>query len=458
VYELLLEKKKRYSSFGHFLYQREWIQVVKPNGALWISPLLDMQLGVERGDTNRRQFLNVRGVRIEGSMKNKVFFSGSLYENQAILPLYAQQYVSNRGEFYPNASDSSYYQVNAAIPGAARTKPFKASGFDYAYATGMVYWKIIHNLTASVGNEPLFIGSGYRSLLYSDNSFPSMHFRIQYAVGKRWNFQTVRAQGLNLLRVPYQANGESLYERKALSINSVYFKISKGVQVGLVEAGVWSRGDSLQKKPVDGMFYVPFPGAAVVQEGINQKSNAYLGLDVNARFWNMQLYTQAGSNFFVKHSELLQLGLRYWPLANPNFLIQLEYNHTGKNAYTAKNPRINFSNYNLPIGHPMAGGVDEFVVRIRAEWKHIFVSAQTNYYVNQQVSPRQLLPVYQTLVAAYQSVFLQKIEVGYSFNRLFGFEVLGSFQYRTVHGPQNSQFYWINLGIRTALTNHYFDF
>ena len=106
----------------------------------------------------------------------------------------------------------------------------------------------------------------------------------------------------------------------------------------------------------------------------------------------------------------------------------------------------------------MAAGVDELVVRIRAEWEHLFMYSQTNFYLNQQNSLRQLLPVYENINSISQRVFLQKIELGYSLNRNYGFEVFGSFQYRSLIGPVNSQYFWLNVGIRTALTNHYFDF
>src|SRR5690606_14556851 len=98
-YNTVKEQKLRYANVGYYVYQRELIQLIKKEGALWVSPILDIQAGAERGDTAMRQYLNVRGVRIEGSMKNKVFFSSSFYENQAILPYYVQQYVLNHGEF-----------------------------------------------------------------------------------------------------------------------------------------------------------------------------------------------------------------------------------------------------------------------------------------------------------------------------------------------------------------------
>lgn len=453
------EQKVRYSDLGYYIYQRELIQVVKNNGALWISPILDIQMGREQGDTNMRQYLNVRGLRIEGSMKNKVFFSGSFYENQAILPYYVQQYVTNRGEFYPNAADSSYYQVNAVIPGSARTKPFKINGFDYAYATGMVQWQVLKSLSVSVGNNPIFVGSGYRSVIYSDNSLPTMNFRINYSLGKKWNFQLIRMQGLNMLRVPYSSNGEALYERKALSIGSIYFQPTEHLRIGLIEGGTWTRGDSIQKQAVEGGFYIPVPGAATIQEGINGKSYAYLGLDLNWRFWKVLLYGQYGRNPYSKSSDVGQIGIRYWPFKSPNYLLHVEYNHTSSLAYQSSNPRINYSNFNLPIGHPMGAGVDELVIRIRAEWNHLFISSSTNYYVNQSSNYRQLLPVYESNANVNQQVFYENLELGYNFNHIYGLEIFGSARLRMVNNPlQNGQSYWFNVGIRTALNNHYFDF
>lgn len=458
-YNTVKEQKKRYSNVGYFVYQRELIQLVKKEGAIWISPILDMQLGAERGDTNMRQYLNVRGIRIEGSMKNKVFFSGAFYENQAVLPVYLQQYVNDRGEFYPNISDSSYYQVNAVIPGAARTKPFKTNGYDYAYATGMVQWQVLKSLAVTVGNSPIFIGSGYRSVLYSDNSLPTMNFRVSYSLGEKWNFQLIRMQGLNMLRIPYSTSGEALYERKALSLGAIYYQPTKHLRIGLIEGGTWTRGDSIQKQAVEGSFYIPIPGAATIQEGINGKSYAYLGLDFNWRIWKMLVYGQYGRNPYSKSSDVGQIGLRYWPFKSHNYLIHIEYNHTSANAYKAANPRIHYSNFNLPIGHPMGARVDELVLRLRAEWNHLFISSSTNYYFNQSDNYRQLLPVYENNSGTSQTVFYENLEIGYNFNRAYGLEIFGSAKLRLLDHPlQKGQSYWFNIGLRTALNNHYFDF
>lgn len=107
----------------------------------------------------------------------------------------------------------------------------------------------------------------------------------------------------------------------------------------------------------------------------------------------------------------------------------------------------------------MGAGVDEVIIRLRAEWNHLFVSSSTNYYLNQWDNYRQLLPVYETTSGTNQQVFYETLELGYSFNHGYGLEIFGSAKLRMVNNPlQNGQSYWFNLGIRTALNNHYFDF
>lgn len=455
----LQDTQKRYSTFAYYLFQRELIEVHKPEGNLWITPLFDIQIGVERGDTSLKQFYNVRGARVEATLGKHFFVSSSFYENQAFLPFYVRQYALQRGEYYPNTADSTYTQVNAFIPNGARTKPFKDGGFDYAYATGYLRWDVKKWLTLSGGNQPLFVGSGYRSLIYSDNTAPSMFARIQLRLGKLLDYQVIRGQTMNLLRLPYAANGEALYERKAFSINSLYFKLGKKTRVGLLETALWSSGDSIQKQAVEGGFYIPIPGSGMLQESINGKAYSIIAIDFQMHLSNhFGVYAQAGTHQFEKESELVQIGFRLWPMKNPDYLIQLEYNHTGKKSYQANNPRLNYAGYNMPLGHIMGYGVDELVLRLQGTYKKCFLHLYSILYLNQNANRNFLLPVYNGNNYTTQQVFNQKIELGYRFNATYAFELFGSVQYRMTQGVQKTTGYWANLGLRMNLNNHYFDF
>jgi hypothetical protein len=451
---------KRYSSVGHWLYQRELIVLNQPEGTLWITPILNLSSGKSYSDTATRIMQNTRGIRMEGLLGSSFFFSTSFYENQAILPQYAQDYVLNRGEFYWNSTDSTYSQVNGVIPGAARTKPFKSNGFDYAYATGMTDWKFCKKGSVSWGNERLFVGNGYRSLFWSDNGVPAMNLRINLQFSSKWNFQVVRMRGLNLLRHANSVNGEAYYEPTSLGFASLYFQPNKRLTIGLFEGGKWLRGDSIQKTPVAFSYYIPLPGAAYLGQQVTGTSSSLLGIDAAFQLKHAKLYGQLGATPGTSQSEVVQLGVRIKPFKKAFDFIQFEYNHTGSKAYQATNPRIHYINYQLPIAHPMGGGVDEFLLRSNFEWKNWFLNLNLHFYVHQNGNYQALLPTYQTSNAQLvQTVNNHQMEIGYRFNRAYGFEVWGGLGFRsTQFQKENTQNTWISFGIRTQLTNHYFDF
>lgn len=459
-FERVKDSAKRYSQFGYVLYNRELIVLKKDEGTIWITPLIDLSLGKTLNDTSAHRSQNTRGVRVEGILGKNFFFTTSFYENQAVFPEYISNYIEQRGEFYLNTTDSTYYQQNAVVPGAARTKPFKTEGYDYAYATGMIQWQMTPKLSASWGNQSLFVGSGYRSMLWSDNSVAAMNLRVRYAFSSRWELQLVKMRGLNLLRRPYTNNGEAYYEPKSLSFSTLYFHPSRTTSIGIFEGGIWNRGDSIRKTTIQGAYFIPIPGGATLQEAIGKDAYSLVGIDANARFDQWMIYGQIGTNFFTSGSMITQLGVRIYPLKNPLNFLQLEYNHADDFAYTAQSPRIHYTNYNLPLAHPMGRGLDELILRFNYEWNHWFCSGTTAYYFKQATDYTALLPLYQTSSnTASQSVLNQLIEIGYRFNRSYGFEVLGSFRYRNaLANGQHSEGAWINLGIRTGLTNHYYDF
>lgn len=458
-YKYTKDSTKRYSNFGYALYNKELIELHKKEGSLWITPLLDISLGKGLADTLAKRSQNTRGARIEGALGKKVFFSTAIFENQAVFAPYIGQYVSQRGEFYPNAADSSYVLQNAVIPGAARTKPFKTEGYDYAYAVGMVRWTILPKLNVYWGNQSVFVGSGHRSMLWSDNSVPAMNLRVQYQLGEKWDFQFSKMRGFNLLRLPVATNGEAYYEPKSLSMAVIYFKPTKHTSIGLFEGGIWSRGDSLQKTPIQAAYFIPIPGGALLQEAINQKAYSLVGIDANHRFKNWMIYGQFGLNVNQSQSFVGQLGTRiFFKKASYSF-VQVEFNHADKMAYAAQNPRIHYANYQLPLAHPMGGNLDELLLRFNFEWKHWFLSGQTSYYFNQSVNYKQLLPIYQVQNSATQQSFYQSLELGYRFNRSYGFDVFASFVYRNAWtSSTRMEGSWINFGLRTAINNHYYDF
>lgn len=469
---------KRYSTFGHYVYQRELIELKDTAvGTLWITPLIDLSFGMQFQDTNPKRYQNTRGLRAEGLLGKRVFFTTSFYENQAIFADYFADYISQRGEQYRSYIDSNYYTSNAVVPGSARTKPFKTTGFDYAYATGMVAIKLIpQKWTVTWGNQPFFIGSGHRSLLWSDNSVGLMNLRSVFRFSDKWQWQFVRARGLNLLRRPEAHNGEAYYEPTAFSVATLYFQPTETFTIGLFEGGKWYRGDSVTKKPVQPLYYLPVPGVAAAQEAIKDGSTfALTGIDFS--WWllrktetfdgrtgvpglhHLLIYGQFALTPSQAKSMVYQLGVRFFPRKIPAMRFQLEYNHADDNAYQSAVTRLNYSNYNLPVAHPSAFAFDEVVVRASWQKKYWFVRAQTNVFFRQSENETLLMPILKSDLATSRQVINQSVEFGHCFNRSYGFEAFTSFRYRYAKGDNTyNEGAWLMLGIRTALNNHYSDF
>ncbi|ASS47184.1 MAG: hypothetical protein A3D31_15150 [Candidatus Fluviicola riflensis] len=457
----LRDSAKRYSNFGHYLYQRQLIEIKDSTvGALSITPLLNLSYGAELQDTNKTRYQNTRGVRVEGTIGKRVTFTTSFYENQAILPGYVAGYIQQRGEQYLNAADSQYYTQNAVVPGAARTKPFKTDGFDYAYATGMVVVNVLKRCTVMWGNQPVFVGSGHRSMLWSDNSVGAINLRFRVRFSEKWELQNIKGRGLNLLRRPNPNNGEAFYENTSLSISTLYFQPNEHFTIGLFEAGKWFRGDSASQNGFPALFFLPLPGAATLQAVTKANSvNSLTGIDLRAWVGKHTIYGQFALNPAENNSMVYQIGVRLYPAKNPFIQAQVEYNHADNNAYTSSVSRLNFSNYNMPIAHPSGNALDEVVLRLLWEKGHWFVQSQTNYFFKQSENETLLMPVVKSTVTSSRQVLNQSVEVGYRFNRTYGFEIVAGFRYRHAEGTTTySEGSWISVGIRTALTNHYFDF
>jgi hypothetical protein len=185
LYSAIRDSSKQYYELTEYLFKKHLFEIKGDGYKMLISPLLNLGLGKDYSDTNeRRLFNNTRGFVVEIDLLDKLSFSTALYENQNRFTQYETTYYESAGERYP-AADSNYYLENAVIPGGARTKPFKGDGFDYAYAIGSIIYAPKPHLRFMLGNNANFVGEGYRTLLLSDNSVPSIYFRGDSKISKK---------------------------------------------------------------------------------------------------------------------------------------------------------------------------------------------------------------------------------------------------------------------------------
>jgi hypothetical protein len=455
----IADSAKQYYQITAFLMKKHLIEIKEKDYYLTISPTLDISRGIDKNDSLApKLYQNTRGFYMEGDIFKNFSFSSSFYENQARFTKYETAYYQSVGEFYPNGT--SYTSQNAVIPGGARTKPFKIYGFDYAYAIGNFVYAPSKRIQISGGNNAHFIGSGYRSLLLSDNSINSPYIQTNIKLTPKLSFVYMRSKLTNLLRRPIKTTDEAYYETKGLSINYLTYKHSDKLSFSLFEGVIWNKGDSISSKNVNPLFYNPIPGLSSVFASNKNDFNSLLGLNTEYLIGSKhRIYNQlAMSNFDVKNIGF-QLGYRGYNLGNlKNFMLQLEYNYVPRLLYEAENRRLNYSQYNLPLAISRGNGFQEFVIRSNYEYQYFYIDVKVNLYQLEGFQKNSLLAVNKNFIRLHGNVQQEQIEIGFRLNRKMNITVFGTYIYRQESAKDTYVTKFFNLGIRTGLINHYNDF
>ncbi len=454
------DSSKQFYPLTNILFRKHLFEIKGDKFNLNISPIADLMLGKDRNDsTEQTLFQNTRGVYIEGDLTTKFSFSTIISENQARFSSYETTFYSSVGELYTNQSSGTYTMQNAVIPGAARTKPFKISGFDYAYAAGNIIYRPVKSVMLSMGNTSHFIGDGYRSLLLSDNSVPAPFFRSIVKLSNKIEFNYLRMRLFNLIRRPVSTTVESYYETKGFSVNYITYKPINGLSLSLFEGAVWSRGDSIVSSKVHPLFFSPFPGTALA---LLSRSELNYQLGFNVSYTLLHKYRAYGQilcgNGRFK-SPAVQLGARLYGLTNRrDLMLQIEYNHIPTGMYLNGNPHLSYSHYNLPLATVRGSGYDELIIRMNYDWNRFYINEKVVYYELADYTVGNWLPVNQTKTIVNGNISINQLELGYRFNRKMNLCLFGSWQFRKDKSMDAVVTNLVFLGLRTGIINHYNDF
>lgn len=430
-----------------------------------VDPVLDLEGGTDlSADSTDFLYWNTRGIRVQAKFFDKVAFTTSVYENQAMVPAYLAEYVDAHGELRP--SGNKYKQENGMMPGYARTKPFKISGYDFAFAEGTVSVVPNKNLSIQFGNGSQFIGNGYRSMLLSDFSgnYPFAKFEGNFWNG-RIQYNAIYAVHQNLYRLPAFSSVESTFERKLGTYHYLDFAITPKIHLGLFEGAQWRRTDSLGTHEPNWLFLnpVPFVNAGVMAKE-NTGYNQILGMNFSWVFFKNRFYAQA----VLDNGNLnaYQLGIRSMDVIVPKFDIQAEFNMAAPLTYFANDKRYNYSHNNLSMAHPLSTSFFEGILNLSYEYKEAFITNKTIFY-RQKVSDSLYTPaniVTQNKYDAWylnnsEDVLINQTEIGYRFNRNYNLQGVIGWMFRNGSGPgPDTHTNYVYFGIRTRLRNKTLDY
>lgn len=455
---LINDSSDQYYKATNILFKKHLIEARGKDYFIQISPMANINRGSDLNDTLERSlFQNTRGVHVECDLFDKFSFSTAFYENQSRNTIYESNYYSSLGELYP--SGGKYSPQNAVIPGAARTKPFKEDGFDYAYAVGYFVYRPIEQLSIRAGNNQQFIGDGYRSILLSDNSIYAPYMRVDWQFHPKFRFTYHRSRLMNLLRKPASGSAESFYDPAAFSVNYFSFLPNDKISISLFEGSKWSMGDSIVSKHPNALFYNPVPLVAAFAMS-DQEVNTVLGVNASYQLFDKhRIYGQFGITDLDGKKTAGQLGYRLYELFGlSDFMLHLEYNYASPEMYESANPRLNYSHYNLPLAHTKGNGFSEIIFRAYYEWNRIYATNNMSYIQTKDRNDRSLLSIYDDLELTSETILYNSFELGYRVNRMANLCVFGRYTYRSTTTEDVLPVSLIEVGLSTDLINHYRDF
>ncbi|MCZ6692409.1 MAG: hypothetical protein O6939_00765 [Bacteroidetes bacterium] len=326
---------------------------------LHLNPVLHLGVGID-ADAEGTPFINTRGVEFRGMIDEKVGFYSFLGENQAIFPGYVQRYIDS----------------TSVIPHEGFWKTFKDNGVDYFTPKGYITFNASRHIGFQFGYDKNFIGDGYRSLILSDFSSNYLFLKI--------NTQVWRIQYTNLFTnkiadvIPVPGGGLSGggdFPEKYMSLHRLGINVTDNIHIGLFEAIVFGRQDTLGNNPFKLVYLNPIIFYRAIEQQGGSPDNALLGLDFK---WNFAHKFSVYGQFVVDEFLLenlregngwwgnkfgLQIGGKYIDVGGiENFDLQLEYNLVRPYAYSHLSNFTNYSNYQQPLAHPLGANFSEFLI------------------------------------------------------------------------------------------------
>jgi hypothetical protein len=456
-----------YYDFHVWFFNRNWLEKKEKNGSIEINPLVNFSYG--KGSSIKDSlplYRNTRGVSVRGELNQKIFYSFVFCENQSRFMDYQNQYFNDRGELYD--LDTFYNKVNAVIPAGARTKPFKTNGYDYAFSFGSFAYQFNSKVRLEGGNNQQFIGSGFRSLLLSDNAIYSPYLRFYWKLSEKFTYQIIYKRLMNLYRKPATLAVESSYEKKLFAANYLTYKPVKNFSISLFTSGNQLLTDSISKHnpKVQMLLPLPFMNNDFILK--NKLINGISGINLDFALENSKYYAQIANDLFENKALFaFQIGTYVFDVAKiKNLNFQIELNYVPENFYADNNPKLAYSSYNLNLAHTKGNNFTEIFTHLNYEFKRVYFSTYAILYlteggsISKQIEHNSIFLVEKDKLNLEKgSTLLANFEIGYRINRKYNPTIYFQYQNRSSNF-QNTKFNDNSMmfGLKVNLFNQYLDF
>ncbi len=420
-----------------------------------------------QGEDDYKYWQNTRGFQVYGNLGKKISFYTDFFENQAYLLPYVQQSANN----------------SLVVPGQGAWKPFGDDklGRDYNYASGYLSYTPLEFLNIQFGRSKNFVGSGYRSMLLSDNAvvYPFMKFTL---TKNKWQYVAMFSELEN-----FKSKFYYYHHKKHNSILMLNYSPIKNMEIGFFESIMWHTTDSIShKKGIPALFFVPVPLFREAIYGLNNENNILIGLNFSYRMLKYaEIYSQFALDEFGKTDfdkrYSYQTGVKVFDVFNgkikmQKLFLQAEYNYAKPYTYTHENSYSAFTQFNEPIVNTLGSGFNEKIgivdwqfygFEINFKYNNILTSSDTlgtNFGTNLMLSDNVVSfsgvenfvgQGNKTVISNYNITFAYLINTK---NSLQIFMQLSKRNYLSETYADQDNLFFVSFGIKNVINNFYTDF
>ena len=481
-YNIGAETRKR-SWIRRVVRTQHLIQVVKNDFTLYGDFLPDYSIGRNIA-TNKTTWQDSKGFQFGGTIGKKFSFYTSAYENQATFPDYLNSYIA-KTSVVPGQGLSNYF------PGKSNTKT------DYSYTTAILSYSPNKYVNFTLGQDKIFIGDGYRSMLLSDFAANYPLFKVTANIGNvQYSAIWTSMQDTRAPKLSY----DSGFRKKGGVFHYLDWNVNNRLSFGFFDAIIWADKDDLgNPRGFDPTYINPFIFLRPVERNNGSPDNALVGftskykVSAGATVYGQFILDELeAKNFFsnkgsVRNKWGAQLGIRganLLKIERLNYL--LEYNTERPFTYSSRphgNSKTttigNYAHFSEPLAHPFGANFREFVSILSYSIDKIDFFGKLNYGIygsdiNGENYGKDIFKPYNTAVVhpgntdgAGQRI-AQGLKtdllyldgrVSYLLNPKYNLRLeLGAVIRNESNVETNNQTKWLTFGVRSSFRNLYYDF
>lgn len=476
-YIVTTQKTKKFLPWVYnHIVNENFLSIKDDDFRIAINPYVDFELGKDF-NWDKTTYINSRGAIISGDIGNKFSFETYYSENQSLFPRYITNFVI----------DSN------VVPGQGRAIGFKNDrSYDYASGSGYISYTPSKHFNFQFGQNKIFIGDGYRSLILSDNSSSYPLLRITTNAGVI-QYTNMWAQMIDKRENSQLGVG---FRRKFLALHHLSFLIGKSVELGLFEAIVWQAQDSTSYRGFDLNYLNPIIYYHSVQWNLGSPDNSLIGFNFKWKISNkLSFYNQfllddfdlaksKGKKGFYRNKYAYQLGLKCFDVFGlKGLFIQAEYNEVWPYTYAHKISVMNYAHYNQPLANPLGANFRESLLLLQYNFHRWFAGVEIMYVLTgiDSASGNVGQNIYSSdysipnsfdlngkFIGTYgnyigqgisSSILYSQFKLNYLLNQHNNLLIELSYTNRNqiIEGKSNISNF-ITFGIKTSLFNHYYDF